>query len=304
MTTLRSRHALVACVLALCAWPAAHAQTAADLRNDAATPGDVLTYGMGYANQRYSPLKRIDKKNVAKLVPVWNYSLNNSQGQESQPIIYDGVMYVTTHTSTVAVDALTGKQIWKQELEFGSDVFKMACCGLLNRGAAIMNGKVYRSTLDSNLIAYDAKTGKQLWKSKAVDYKLGHAMTAAPLIANGVLISGMGGGEIPAQPRTPERARARHREKRRRAAAIRTINDGDWPRRRVGNGHAMMRRGRRTGINTGQERIRPRGDLAGENPAPFTVMVLPFWLMVLIDSWAPSTKETEHGTPRTLPAPS
>ena len=61
MTTLRSRHTLVACVLALCAWPAAHAQTAADLRNDAATPADVLTYGMGYANQRYSPLKRIDK---------------------------------------------------------------------------------------------------------------------------------------------------------------------------------------------------------------------------------------------------
>ena len=195
MTTPRSRHALVACVFALCAWPAAQAQTAADLRNDQATPGDVLTYGMGYSNQRYSPLKRIDKKNVAKLVPVWNYSLNNSQGQESQPIVYDGVMFITTHTSTVAVDALTGKQLWKQELEFASDVFKMACCGLLNRGAAILDGKVFRSTLDSHLIAYDAKTGKQLWKSKAADYKLGHAMTAAPLIANGMLMTGIAGGE-------------------------------------------------------------------------------------------------------------
>ena len=150
---------------------------------------------MGYSNQRYSPLKSISKGNVAKLSPVWNYSLNNSQGQESQPIIHDGMMFVTTHTTTVAVDPLTGKQIWKQELEFASDVFKMACCGLLNRGVAILNGKVCRTTLDSHVIAYDAKTGKQLWKSKATDYKEGHALTAAPLVANGVVMTGIAGGE-------------------------------------------------------------------------------------------------------------
>ncbi|MBC7482849.1 MAG: hypothetical protein H7337_13335 [Rhizobacter sp.] len=79
---------------------------------------------------------------MAKLTRVWNYSLNHSQGQESQPIIYDGVMLVTTHAATVVVDPLTGRQIWKQELEFASDVFKMARCGLLNRGVAILNGKV------------------------------------------------------------------------------------------------------------------------------------------------------------------
>ncbi|MGZ5242137.1 MAG: outer membrane protein assembly factor BamB family protein, partial [Caldimonas sp.] len=177
-----SRVALV-CAVALGSGFAVQAQTLDDLRKDHETPGNVLTYGMGYANQRYSPLKKIDKQNVAKLVPVWNYSLNNPQGQESQPIVYDGVMYVTTHTSTVAIDAMTGRQVWKQELEFAPDVFKMACCGLLNRGAAILNGKVYRTTLDANVIAYDAKTGKQLWKSQAIDYKLGHAMTGAPLIA-------------------------------------------------------------------------------------------------------------------------
>jgi len=174
---------------------AASAQTPTDLRNDHSTPGDVLTYGMGYANQRYSPLKSIDKGNVARLSPVWAYSLNNSQGQESQPIVYDGTMFITTHTSTAALDAMTGRQLWKQELEFAPDVFKMACCGLLNRGAAIMNGKVYRTTLDANVIAYDAKTGKQLWKTQVIDYKLGHAMTGAPLIANGVLMTGIAGGE-------------------------------------------------------------------------------------------------------------
>ena len=195
MTATRFRRLGLACVLALGAGFTAQAQTLDDLRNDQATPGNVLTYGMGYANQRYSGLAKINKANVAKLTPVWTYSLNNPQGQESQPIIFDGVMYVTTHTSTVAIDALSGRQIWKQDLEFASDVFKMACCGLLNRGVAMLNGKVYRTTLDSHVIAYDAKTGKQLWKSKAADYKLGHAQTAAPLIANGMLMTGIAGGE-------------------------------------------------------------------------------------------------------------
>ena len=171
------------------------AQTLADLGNDHATTENVLTYGMGYANQRYSPLQRIDKSNVERLVPVWNYSLNNSQGQESQPVIHDGMMFVTSHTSTVAIDPMTGRQVWKQELEFASDVFKMACCGLINRGVAIFDGKIYRTTLDAHVIAYEARTGKQLWKSQAIDYKLGHAMTGAPLIANGVLMTGIAGGE-------------------------------------------------------------------------------------------------------------
>ena len=193
MKTIRPRSFALACVLA--AATAATAQSLDDLRKSHTTTDAVLTYGMGYANQRYSPLKAIDKSNVSRLVPVWAYSLNNPQGQESQPIVHDGVMYVTTHTSTVAIDALSGRQVWKQELEFAPDVFKMACCGLLNRGVAILDGRLYRTTLDAHVIAYDAKTGKQLWKSKAADYKDGHAMTGAPLIANGVLMTGIAGGE-------------------------------------------------------------------------------------------------------------
>ena len=174
---------------------ATSAQTLDDLKKDAATPADVLTYGMGYANQRYSPLSQISTKNAERLQPVWAYSLNNPQGQESQPIVHDGVMYVTTHNATVALNPVTGKQLWKQDIELPQDVFKMACCGILNRGAAIANGKLYRATLDAHVIALDAKTGKQLWKTKAADYKMGQAMTAAPLIANGVLMTGIAGGE-------------------------------------------------------------------------------------------------------------
>ena len=165
------------------------AQTLDELKADHATSKDVLTYGMGYNNQRYSALKQINAGNAAKLRPVWAYSLNNPQSQESQPIVHNGVMYVTTHNTTVALNPLTGKQIWKQEIELPQDVFKMACCGILNRGAAIYDGKLFRSTLDAHVIALDAKTGKQLWKSKAADYQNGQAMTSAPLIANGVVLA-------------------------------------------------------------------------------------------------------------------
>jgi len=171
------------------------AQSDAALKADATTPGDVLTYGMGYNNQRYSPLKQINAKNAGKLQPAWSYSLNNPQGQESQPIVHNGVMYVTTYNSTVALDPITGKQLWKQEIELPQDVFKYACCGILNRGAAIYDGKLFRVTLDAQVMAMDAKTGKQLWKTKAANYQDGHAMTSAPLVANGVVITGIAGGE-------------------------------------------------------------------------------------------------------------
>jgi len=173
----------------------AQAQTLDDLKADHATSKDVLTYGMGYNNQRYSALKQINAGNAAKLRPVWAYSLNNPQSQESQPIVHNGVMYVTTHNTTVAINPVTGRHIWKQDIELPQDVFKMACCGILNRGAAIYDGKLFRSTLDAHVIALDAKTGKQLWKSKAADYQNGQAMTSAPLIANGVVLTGIAGGE-------------------------------------------------------------------------------------------------------------
>ena len=187
--------AALAALAGMLAAPQAQAQSAEALKADAGSTGDVLTYGMGYSNQRYSALKQINPETVDKLAPVWSYSLNNPQGQESQPIVFDGVMYVTTHSTTVALNPITGKQVWKVEHELPQDVFKYACCGILNRGVAILNGTLYRVTLDAHVIAMDAKTGKQLWKSKAADYQDGHAMTSAPLIANGVVMTGIAGGE-------------------------------------------------------------------------------------------------------------
>src|ERR1700726_3339883 len=139
------------------------AQTADDLRNDAATPGDVLVYGMGYSGQRYSPLAQINKENVSKLVPVWAYSLADLQGGEAFPLIKDGVVYATTHNATVAVDALTGKQIWRVVHDYPPETLRVVCCGIVNRGAAIYEGMIIRALMDDRLIALDAKTGKEIW---------------------------------------------------------------------------------------------------------------------------------------------
>jgi len=184
------------CAALLAAVPAvALGQTADEIKNAPATPQHVLTYGMSYSQQRFSALSQINRDTVKRLVPVWSYSMNNNTGEESQPLIYDGVMYVTSQNKTVALDALTGKEIWNTPVDYAPDTTRVVCCGIVNRGAAIYEGKVFRTTLDARVIALDMKTGKQIWSTKSGEAKDGIAMTGAPLIADGVLITGMAGAE-------------------------------------------------------------------------------------------------------------
>lgn len=131
----------------------------ADLNNDASTPGDITTYGGGYNLQRHSPLKQINRDNISRLVPVWNLSLANNYPQEGQPLLVDGVMYQTTTDATVALDAMTGKQLWRTAISLPQDVHAVACCGSHNRGAAAYAGLLFRGTLDAFVIALDMKTG-------------------------------------------------------------------------------------------------------------------------------------------------
>ena len=133
--------------------------------------GNVLNYGMGYDLHRFSPLKQINKDNVRRLVPVWNYSFDDNRSEESQPLVYKGVLYVTSNSATMAIDAKTGKQIWKTKVEYPPETPRIVCCGIINRGAAIYDGKLFRTTLDANVIALDAKTGKELWRKNAIDFK-------------------------------------------------------------------------------------------------------------------------------------
>jgi alcohol dehydrogenase (cytochrome c) len=175
---------------------AASAQTLDDLKNDGKNTDNILTYGMGYSQNRFSPLKQIDKTNVKRLVPVWSLSLDNQWGEQAQPIVYNGVMYVTDARSTVAIDVATGKQIWKTPVEWLPETPRVVCCGVSNKGAAIYNGKVFRTTLDAFVVALDAKTGKEVWKQKVAEWRDGFSMTVAPLVANGVLVTGISGAEF------------------------------------------------------------------------------------------------------------
>ena len=174
------------------------AQTDADLLNDATTPKDVLVYGMGYQGQRFSPLKQINKSNVKKLVPLWSYSMNDSRGSESFPLVKDGVIYVTSHNATVAVNALTGKQIWKVAHDYPPETLRVVCCGIVNRGAALYEGKIIRALMDNHIIALDMKTGQEVWRTASPDPvkpENGYAMTGAPLVVGGVVVVGVAGAE-------------------------------------------------------------------------------------------------------------
>ena len=182
--------------LALLFAPTAMAQTADELAKGSTDTSNVLNYGMGYDLQRFSALKQINKDNVRRLVPVWNYSFDDNRSEESQPLVYKGVLYVTSNSATMAIDAKTGKQIWKTKVEYPPETPRIVCCGIINRGAAIYDGKLFRTTLDANVIALDAKTGKELWRKNAIDFKTGYSMTVAPLVADGVVITGISGAEF------------------------------------------------------------------------------------------------------------
>ncbi|WP_298235314.1 PQQ-dependent methanol/ethanol family dehydrogenase [uncultured Azohydromonas sp.] len=165
--------------------------------DDAKTTGDVLSWGIGTQGQRYSPLKQINTSTIGKLVPVWSFSFGGEKqrGQESQPLIHDGRMFVTGSYSRIyALDAKTGQKLWKYEHRLPEGI--MPCCDVINRGAALYDNLVIFATLDAQLVALDQKTGDVVWKEKIDDYKAGYSATAAPLIVDGLLLTGVSGGEF------------------------------------------------------------------------------------------------------------
>jgi alcohol dehydrogenase (cytochrome c) len=164
---------------------------------DATTPGDVLSSGLGPRNQRYSTLDQINTSNVQNLVPVWSFSFGGEKqrGQESQPLVYDGKMFVTgSYSRAFALDAKTGKKLWKYEHRLPDGI--MPCCDVVNRGAAVYDNLVIFFTLDAQIVGLDQETGKVVWKEKVDDYAAGYSLTAAPLVVKGMVISGISGGEF------------------------------------------------------------------------------------------------------------
>lgn len=167
-------------------------QTTEELVNDARNTENVTTQSMGYDRKSYSPLKQINKTNVRRLVPIWSTSVMNDQGELAAPTIYGGVMYIVNGKWTFAIDVETGRQIWRTPVRLEPGVTRAA----FHRGTAtIYNGKVFRVTIDNHILALDMKSGEELWNQKFADLHDGYYATAAPIIANGVLISGVAGGE-------------------------------------------------------------------------------------------------------------
>ena len=181
----------------LLAAPVMAGVTEEDLANDQASTGDVLTNGMGRNLQRFSPLDILNKDNVKNLMPAWAFSLGGEKqrGQETQPIVHDGVMYITgSYSRLYAIDIKTGKELWQFDARLPEGI--LPCCDVINRGAAIYGDNIYFGTLDARIVALNAKTGDVVWNKKIADYKEGYSYTAAPLIVNGLVITGNSGGEF------------------------------------------------------------------------------------------------------------
>jgi alcohol dehydrogenase (cytochrome c) len=181
----------VAIGLVFCAGPVL-AQSTDALVNDGKNTDNVTTQSMGYDRKSYSPLKQINRSNIKRLVPIWSTSLMNDLGELAAPTVYNGVMYVVNGKWTFALDVETGRQIWRTPVEFESTTRGAP----ITRGAAtIYNGKLFRITYDNHILALDMKTGDEVWNQKFADAKEGYYSTGAPIVASGVLISGMAGGE-------------------------------------------------------------------------------------------------------------
>jgi len=177
--------------------PAQAGPTDDDLMASATNTSSVLTYGMGPKAQRFSPLTTINADNVAKMVPAFASSLGGEKqrGQESQPIVYDGVIYVTgSYSRLFAFDAHTGEKMWEYDARLPDGI--MPCCDVVNRGAAIYGDKIIFGTLDAHLVALNRKTGKVIWNKTLADYSAGYSFTAAPMIVKGKVIYGNSGGEF------------------------------------------------------------------------------------------------------------
>ncbi len=156
-------------------------------------PRNWLMYRGTYDGQGYSPLDQINAGNVADLVPVWTLSTGVLEGHQSPPIVNDGVMFVTTpQAQVIAVDAKTGEQLWRYKRQLPEDLTQLHPT---NRGVALLGDRVYVATVDDFLVALDAKTGKEIWAKEVEDYRKGHYMTLAPLVAHGKIMVGGSGGE-------------------------------------------------------------------------------------------------------------
>lgn len=160
-------------------------------------PHNWMSHGRTYSEQRFSPLERINDRNVSKLGLAWHARLEVDHGTEATPLVIDGLMYTTGARSIVyAFDARTGRLIWKFDPKVPGNRLAKGCCDIVNRGVAAWEGKIYFASFDGRLIALDARNGKKVWEVQTVDLARSYTISGAPRIINGNVIIGNGGAEF------------------------------------------------------------------------------------------------------------
>jgi quinohemoprotein ethanol dehydrogenase len=167
------------------------------LLNADSEAGQWLSHSRTYDEQYFSPLKKINDRNVDKLGLAFYVDFPTNQNIETTPLMIDGVLYVTLPWSMVmAVDAKTGRQLWLHDPKVNKAWNGNICCGVDNRGAAAWKGNIIFGTLDGRLIWLDAKTGKQVRSVKATPDERRYSITGAPRVANGMVFIGSAGAEF------------------------------------------------------------------------------------------------------------
>lgn len=161
-------------------------------------PGSWMTTGRTYGEQRYSPLTRINDKNVDQLGLAWQFKYDLDRVVEATPVVVDGVLYTTGAYSMVyAIDAVNGKLLWKYDPQVFRGMQNQGCCDAANRGVAVWKGKVYVGVYDGRLEALDAKTGEKVWSvDTVIDHERNYTITGVPRIVKDKVIIGNGGAEL------------------------------------------------------------------------------------------------------------
>ncbi len=160
-----------------------------------------FTNGGNIYNQRYSPLKQINRDNVHELRAVWRARLDGSgtgpmHSGEAQPIVFDGVVYVVTGDNDVfAISVASGERLWKYEAYLDPAIGTSICCGWAARGVALGEGMIFVGQLDGKLVALDQRTGEPVWEIQAERWQDGYTITSAPLYFDGMIITGFAGAE-------------------------------------------------------------------------------------------------------------
>jgi alcohol dehydrogenase (cytochrome c) len=171
--------------------------TTARLAKAVAEPQNWLTYWGSYQATHYSGLTQITAGNVGALRAAWTAALPGEAVLQTTPLVVDGVMYATQPGSVVALDARTGRLIWRSTRQ--RTVRNPYEINPFNRGAAIAGDRLFVGTLDAALVALDARTGNVLWETAVADSMLGYSITSAPLVVKDKVLVGITGGEFGAR---------------------------------------------------------------------------------------------------------